>query len=306
MRKSCAVSLLLISVLAGSGAELRELPEVLAELDGVSIRRDDLAGTLGPRLGAVDPGAGAEAVRREVRSCVDDEIFRRLLGGMLREDGIVPSRELALEYIASVLRELPAPRRRELELELLPQADDPEFQLKAAVHFSLLRRFDGKLLRVTDAEVARYYRLNALRYRKPEHWDVGVIRIAGQKRGGAELAESVRARLLQGEAFEHVAREADPEGGGKSLTPEELRRLFADELTRLSPGDVSRVIADSGAYFVLKLNKKEPGGMIPIETVAGYIRLELSAAKDSFALRKELARRVSKSRIVYAPILPGR
>ena len=304
MRRS-AISLLLALTFGGSAAELRELPEVLAELDGIPIRRDELASALAPRLGALDAKAAPETVRREVRRIVDDEICRRLLSAILREDGLKPSRELALEYISGVLRELPAPRRTELERELLPQADIPGFQLKAAVHFSLMRHFDAEVLKVSDAEVARYYRLNQLRYRKSESWDVGVIRIDRRKTGAADLAESARARLLQGEPFGHVAGETDPEGGGKALSPEELRRLFADELSRLSPGDVSRVITGGGAFFVLRLNGKEPGGIVPIDEVAGYIRLELSAAKDSLALRKMLTARMAKSRVVYFPVLPA-
>lgn len=301
-RRRSAVWAFVVLALNCAAVELRELPEVLATLNGVPIRRAELSSALAPRLEALGGNAAPEELRRVVRGAVDDEICGRLLSAMLSEAGLAPSRELALEYLAGVLRELPAPRRRELERELLPQADEPGFQLKAAVHLYLLRHCDRALLTVTDAEVGRYYQMNILRYRLPERWDVGVIRIDRRKAAAVELAESARARLLQGESFARVAGEVDPEGGGEKLSPEELRRLFADELSRLSAGDVSRVISAPDACFVLLLRKKEPGGVVPLEEAAGYIRLELSAAKDTLALRQVLAKRVAESRIVYSAL----
>ena len=45
-----------------------------------------------------------------------------------------------------------------------------------------------------------------------------------------------------------------------------------------------------------------PGGVIPLDEAAGYIRLELSAAKDTLALRQVMVRRVAESKIVYSAI----
>ena len=256
-----------------------------------------------PRLAGMEGGPRETAVRKEVRRAVDDEICRRLLDDMLKKAALKPSRELALEYLAVMLADVPILRRRELERELLPQADSPEFQLKAAVHIYLLRRFERGILKVTDREIERYYQLNQLRYRLPERWDVGVIRIDRKRNSAADLAESARARLLQGEAFERVAKEIDPDGGGERLSPEELRRLFADELSRLSPGDVSRAVSTADAFFVLLLRGRELGGAIPLEEVSGCIRLELSAVKDTLALRKLIVERIAESVIVYAESL---
>ena len=303
MRRRSAMAAAVFAVLSCGAVELVELPEVLATLNGVPIRRDELAAVLTPRLAGMEGGPRETAVRKEVRRAVDDEICRRLLDDMLKKAALKPSRELALEYLAVMLADVPILRRRELERELLPQADSPEFQLKAAVHIYLLRRFERGILKVTDREIERYYQLNQLRYRLPERWDVGVIRIDRKRNSAADLAEEARARLLQGEAFERVAKEIDPDGGGERLSPEELRRLFADELSRLSPGDVSRAVSTADAFFVLLLRGRELGGAIPLEEVSGCIRLELSAVKDTLALRKLIVERIAESVIVYAESL---
>lgn len=294
-----------IAALSCGAVELVELPEVLATFNGVPVTRSELAAVLRPRLASLDGRNQKAAVRDEIRRAVDDEICRRLLGEMLKSAGLTPSRELALEYLAGVFRDIPAARRGELERELLPQVDTPAFQLKAAVHLYLVRHFDRGLLKITDSEIKRYYQLNQLRYRLPEKWDVGVIRIARRRTAAAETAESARARLLQGEPFERVAKEVDPEGGGSGLSPSELRRLFANELSRLAPGDISRVISGPDSFYILLLRKRELGGMIPLDEAAGYIRLELSAAKDSLALRRLLMDRIGRAKIVYAAFDPA-
>ena len=288
----------------GAALELTELPEVLATVDGIPLRRDELAGQLAGQLARLNlEKAESREVRRSVRMIVDDAVCRRLLDGELRKNSLSPSRKIAGRYLESVLQNLPPAAALKLERELRPRLDDPDFQLKAAVHFYLEKRFPARLLAVSPAETERYYHLNRMRYRLPERWDAGVIRIDRSRKDAAEVAASARSRLLQGEAFETVAREIDPEGVGARLPAEELRALFARELAGLSPGDVSGVVSTSDALFVLLLRRREPGGVIPLEEALPYIRLELSAAKDSLALRKVLMEDFAAARVEYDPFL---
>ena len=290
--------------ICGTAAELSDLPEVLATVGGRPLRRDELAGQLAPQLARLNAeGAGSGEVRRSVRQIVDDEICRRLLDVELRKNALVPSREIAVRYLKGVLEELAPVAAMKLEHELRPRLDEPDFQLKAAVHFYLEKRFPPKALTVSSTEIERYYHLNRMRYRLPEHWEAGVIRIDRSRKDAVELAATARARLLQGGAFEAIAREFDPEGGGDKLSADELSSLFAGELAKMSPGDVSNVMSTPDAFFILLLRRKDPGGAIPIEEAEPYIRLELSAAKDSLALRKVLIRDFAEANVVYDPFL---
>ncbi len=293
----------LLFINAVSAVEPDRLPEVLATYDGTSIRRDELAPALTRQLAALKLPEDADKIRKLVRREVDNAICRRMLGAMLGAAQLTPSRELALRYINESLRPLAPAAKLILERELMPQADDPEFQLKAATHLFLLTRFAPAFFEIPPEEIERCYMLNKENYRRPDKLDVGVIRIDRKKRGdAAEAAEEARARLLQGESFDRVAKEFSPEGGEKDLPPEKVHNLFASELSRLSAGDVSPVLKDADAFYVLLVRDKRIGGSIPLNEAEPYIRMELSALRDALALRRVLAGRFATSKIDYTPL----
>ena len=302
MRRFLVQSAAFFLLINAAAVEIGILPEVLAVYDGVPIRRDEIAAVLERQLSGLEVQKDADNIRKLVRREVDNEICRRMLGAMLASAGLAPSRELALQYVNESLRPLAPAAKLTLERELLPQADRPEFQLKAATHLFLLGCCDPALLEVSAAEVERCYQLNRENYRRADRWDVGVIRIDRKHNNAAEAAEEARARLLQGEAFDRVAAEFSPDGGGDTLPPERLHKLFAAELSRLSAGDVSSVIKDADAFYVLLLRDKKIGGDIPLAEAEPFIRMELSALKDALALRRVLAGRFAASEIVYTPL----
>ena len=279
-----------------------ELPEVLAELNGIPIRREELKSELAPQLAPLEAERDRAQVRSVVRRCVDEAICRRLLDAELKKQGIIPSRKVAEEYLANMLRLMPPGSRKKFEEEISPRLDTPDFQLKAAVHSCLERRFTPELLAVSAAEVGRYYELNRLRYRLPERWDIGVIRIDGRRGDAAEVAASARARLLQGEKFERVAKEVDPEGAGGKLPSGEMRAIFARELAAMSPGDVSNVVPARDGYYVMLLRGRAAGGEMPLAEVAPFIVMEISSAKDSLALNKVLTEALGAAHVRYAPL----
>lgn len=283
-----------------SGMDTAELPEILAVVNGVPIRRSDVAAELAPRLAPLDPARDEGRIRSIVRRAADEAICRRLLEMELKKYGIVPSRAAAEAYLAGVLSQAPFPSRGKFESELAPRLDDPEFQLKAAAHLYLERRFSPEVLAVSPAEIGRYYELNRLRYRLPEHWDIGVIRIDRKRPDAGEIAASVRARLLQGEVFERVAQEVDPEGVGGRMPAGKMRELFARELAAMAPGDVSSVVPTPDAYYVMLLRGRQTGGVKPLDEVAPFIVMEISAAKDALALRKVLTEMLKYADVTYA------
>ena len=280
-----------------------ELPEVLAAINGKAIRRDDLTAELAPRLAALELDRDRPRIRMIVRECVDDAICRILLDAELKKFGIVPSRAAAEVYLAGLRRQMPQVSGGKFEQEISPRLDTPEFQLKAAVHLYLERILPPGMLTVSPAEVERYYELNRLRYLLPEKWDIGVIRIDRKRADAAEIAASARARLLQGENFEHVAGEVDPEGAGGRLPQGEVRALFARELSAMAPGDVSRVVAAPDAYCVMVLRGRQVGGTMPLEEVAPFIVMEISSAKDSLVLSRVLTKALKNSKVVYSSFL---
>ena len=297
--KTAALFLLANAV---SALDLDRLPEVLATCDGAPIRRDELAPALTRQLAPLKLPEDADKIRKLVRREVDNAICRRMLGAMLGAAKLTPSRDTALRYVDESLRPLAPAAKLILERELLPQVDRPEFQLKAATHLFLLTCFDPALFEISSAEVERCSMLNKGNYRRADKLDVGVIRIDRKRSNAAEAAEEARARLLQGEPFDRVATEFSPEGGEKDLPPEKVHNLFASELSRLAAGDVSQVLKDADAFYVLLVREKQIGGAIPLAEAEPYIRMELSALKDALALRQVLAGRFAASKIDYTTL----
>lgn len=286
-----------------SAMDTSELPEVLAAINGKVIRRDELSAELAPRIAGLELERDRPRVRMIVRECVDDAICRILLDAELKKSGIVPSRAAAEVYLAGLRRQMPQVSGGKFEQEISPRLDTLEFQLKAAVHLYLERCFPQAMLTVSPAEIERYYELNRLRYLLPEQWDIGVIRIDRKRADAAEIAASARARLLQGEKFENVAGDVDPEGAGGRLPQGEVRELFARELSVMAPGDVSRVVAAPEAYCVMVLRGRQVGGTMPLEEVAPFVVMEISSAKDSLLLSRVLTKALKNSKVVYSSFL---
>ena len=294
-----AFSLLLHSL---SAFDVDALPEILANCNGKPVARDEVSAELKSPLSALKLPEDRDKIEKLIRRAVDNVICRRILDEQLAAAGLRPSRALALEYINAAMAPLAPAAKLALERELLPHADDGAFQLKAATHLLLVRVFGRNLMEVDSGEVERFYELNRSRYSKPDRWNVGVIRIGSEKKDAVEAAEAARARLLQGELFERVAGEYDPDGSGKNVPAEKLHALFARELSRMAEGDVSPVLRVADGLYVLQLRRKKIGGVMPLEEAESYIRIELSALKDTLALRSFLAERFRASKIVYAEL----
>ena len=121
--------------------ELAELPEELAVSNGRPIRRGELSPEVAAQLAKLEWKRDHVLVRRILRSGVDEVVFRRLLDEEFGKYGIVPSRATAERYLAGLLRLMPPTSRVGFEREISPRLDDPDFQLKAAVHIYLECRF---------------------------------------------------------------------------------------------------------------------------------------------------------------------
>ena len=172
------------------------LPEVVATVDGKPIRRSELSVQLPP--GAVPDRA---ALIPLMRRAIEAKICFALIDELLRSAGIVPSRELALEYLKQLNSLLPrgipgTPPERFPQL-----ASQPQFQLNAALHRCFARMAPDQI-KVTDQEIETFYRLNQPQFLLPEQVDLGIIQFPASRPTAREEAETVRK--LVAEQMEHV------------------------------------------------------------------------------------------------------
>ena len=220
------------------------LPEVVATVDGKPIRRSELSVQLPP--GAVPDRA---ALIPLMRRAIEAKICFALIDELLRSAGIVPSRELALEYLKQLNSLLPrgipgTPPERFPQL-----ASQPQFQLNAALHRCFARMAPDQI-KVTDQEIETFYRLNQTQFLLPEQFDLGIIQFPVNLPAGREEAETVRSRLLQGEAFDRVAREVNPQG----VTLDALRvaASLRKEEPELKVGGISRPFRVDDFWVIVK------------------------------------------------------
>ncbi len=275
------------------------LPEVVATVDGKPIRRSELSVQLPP--GAVPDRA---ALIPLMRRAIEAKICFALIDELLRSAGIVPSRELALEYLKQLNSLLPrgipgTPPERFPQL-----ASQPQFQLNAALHRCFARMAPDQI-KVTDQEIETFYRLNQPQFLLPEQVDLGIIQFSASRPTAREEAETVRSRLLQGEAFDRVAREVNPEG--VTLDAGAIVQLLRREQPELKVNGISRPLRAGEFWVVVKLRGKTEPAFVPLETVAPYIREQLAAAKVGRALELYLRERMQKMKIEFhlEPVAPG-
>lgn len=275
------------------------LPEVVATVDGKPIRRSELS--VQPPPGAVPDRA---ALIPLMRRAIEAKICFALIDELLRSAGIVPSRELALEYLKQLNSLLPrgipgTPPERFPQL-----ASQPQFQLNAALHRCFARMAPDQI-KVTDQEIETFYRLNQPQFLLPEQVDLGIIQFPASRPTAREEAETVRSRLLQGEAFDRVAREVNPEG--VTLDAGAIVQLLRREQPELKVNGISRPLRAGEFWVVVKLRGKTEPAFVPLETVAPYIREQLAAAKVGRALELYLRERMQKMKIEFhlEPVAPG-
>lgn len=301
-RRSVAAFLLSIAIASAgesSGGIWDFLPEVVATVDGKPIRRSELSVNL--PAGAVPDRAALVSL---MRGAVEAKICLSLIDELLHSAGIVPSRELALEYLKQLNSLLPrgipgTPPERFPQL-----ASQPQFQLNAALHRCFARMAPDQI-KVTDQEIETFYRLNQPQFLLPEQVDLGIIQFPASRPTAREEAETVRSRLLQGEAFDRVAREVNPEG--VTLDAGAIVQLLRREQPELKVNGISRPLRAGEFWVVVKLRGKTEPAFVPLETVAPYIREQLAAAKVGRALELYLRERMQKMKIEFhlEPVAPG-
>lgn len=301
-RRSVAAFLLSIAIASAgesSGGIWDFLPEVVATVDGKPIRRSELSVNL--PAGAVPDRAALVSL---MRGAVEAKICLSLIDELLHSAGIVPSRELALEYLKQLNSLLPRgiPGTPPERFSIL--ASQPQFQLNAALHRCFARMAPDQI-KVTDQEIETFYRLNQPQFLLPEQVDLGIIQFPASRPTAREEAETVRSRLLQGEAFDRVAREVNPEG--VTLDAGAIVQLLRREQPELKVNGISRPLRAGEFWVVVKLRGKTEPAFVPLETVAPYIREQLAAAKVGRALELYLRGRMRTMKIEFHldPIAPG-
>ncbi|MDO4683907.1 MAG: peptidylprolyl isomerase [Lautropia sp.] len=164
-----------------------------------------------------------------------------------------------------------------------------------------------------DAELAKSGQMSApefevqqLLVKLPEGADRATVERLQRK------AEGLAAQARQGEDFSALVK-AHSEAGDASTgghlgwrTAEQMPGLFADVVTRLSPGEVGQVVRSPAGFHVLKLLDKRSGGTMSVErTHARHILLPAgnpSEEADSIRRLEEFRRNIEGGKADFATV----
>ena len=289
--KKTAVLLFSGLLWAAGALPLIPLPENAAAVDGVNIPSSAIAAQWNKILAELPDDTLPESLERIYRSLTEQYIWQREIQKMLAESGQKVNRDTAEKFFKLQQKKYPL-NIGKIPPETLDQLfDSQRFQLKSAIHFHLDATVPEKI-RITHAEVENLYRSMPGKFRISGRENWKIIEVQDRK-----SAESVRALLLQGSAFESAA---------KRFSPPEIKSPLPRELTRKGPAmkvkEISPVIKSENGWIVAQLHSRSKSTVLPLEKVYPQLARELEAAKESAALTQILKRRLSQKKIIYIPL----
>ena len=282
------------------------LPDVLAVIGDKKITKQDFL----KQLGNVPPEYIAqlqpEMIKAQSKQMIDMLVKAEVLLAVAEQAGYKSSQETVLAEFEKKLKSLPKEQLDMIEKQLKLQGktlDDVKKQIVSdpnAVRFSAIQKYvDEKIrptIKITDADIEKYYRENQDKFKTPESVNAAHILIstmpdpnAAAKPDAAELAkkdkearekaEKILAQLKQGADFAKLAAaesacDSKKNGGNLGefhrgmMVPEFEKADFA--LTK--PGELSPVVKTQFGYHIIKLNSKKAGGVAPLDQVKENIR----------------------------------
>jgi peptidyl-prolyl cis-trans isomerase SurA len=290
-------------------------------VDGYAARVNDKIITVSEVLKAMQP------VEKQLReTCFDDSLSEKLERAYENTLDSLIERELILSYfegqkqfvlpdsvvdsrIDEIVRNKFNNNRAELRKVLDEEGmtfEEWRKNYKNSLIVALLREkeVDSKVV-VSPLAIREAYEKADGKYSVPEQLEIRAIVI--NRRGSpkeAELklkqAENIRQRVLAGESFEKLAREASEdkkaaEGGYWGWIDPDTRRLeIAEVLKKMSAGDISPVIPVNDDLYIFKVEGRKNSAIVPFETVQESIRNELYK-KELWRLYNEWIERLKKN-----------
>ncbi len=135
-------------------------------------------------------------------------------------------------------------------------------------------------VRVTQSEIARFYRLNAHNFEIPETREVRVIRTLT-----AAAGERARHQIATGESFASVARRdsidkiSRAHGGLTEIVRGGNPPALAAAVYVARPGRLGGPVKTPLGYFVFRVESVTPRSVRPLAQVAGAIRQQLTETR---------------------------
>lgn len=235
------------------------------------------------------PEGEVEAFLRENNARLLDEAMEELL---LADRAATLGFKLRPEYLDQVIEDIKKEQNIATEEELLAQLKR-EGLTKDALRRNIERSVVVRQVRardvdpkaqVSEADVRREYeRRKTTDFTRKA--TVHLMEIVVKGEGSAEKAESLLARLKNGEDFETLAREhstsASRATGGDlgRVEPQDLNPVLSAAIDALRPGELSAPVALDGSYWILKVRERMADEVTAFDQVKDRLQTEMSEAR---------------------------
>jgi len=277
-----------LSAMAGA----RVVDQLIAVIDGEPYTLRNVEQFSKSKLNRPFPSADLNALNESDGEVLEQFITERLLEAEVKAAGIKVTDEDVEQYVDEVKKNN---RLSDSDFKLTLAREGLTLEgYKVSVKSELekaelVRREVSSKINVSDADVERYYKLNAKNYRSTDRARIRHILLSLSEKAEPEVVETTLARvkeihqrIVAGDDFAKVAREVSEgagRGDGGDIGWVERGTLMAGleqaVFEKLSPGQVSEPFRTSLGYHIVKLEARQLGGVEPLAAVAPRIKADL-------------------------------
>ena len=278
------------------------------------------------KMGRRFPSGSLDQINASDRQVLEQFITDKLLESEVREAGISISDEDVNRYIEQVKK------NNRLSDEDLKTAlsregqtlDSYKVSVKAEMEKSeIIDRQVKRKVTITDEDVERYYKANPNKYRRDARARIRHILLTLPERAAPDRVQAVMTqgkelyeRIKAGEDFATLAKEysqgaGQADGGDIGWIKRGTLIPGLEEMAfeKLAVGEVSEPFRTSMGVHIVKLEAREAGSVLPLNTVAPRIKEELlnKALEERFAkwMKTDLRRKhrvdVKIAGVVFKP-----
>lgn len=179
--------------------------------------------------------------------------------------------------------------RSAVDEEFLRRQIEGDLRCKRAVEDLM-----GPIPKVTEGEIARFYRAEGANFRRPAMVHAAhILKQVDDDQGEAEARAAINAALAElarGEPFAAVVeRYSDCKDKGGDLgyfPPGQMVQEFDDVVFAMQPGERSPVFRTPFGFHIVEVRARKPEGIAPLAEVRETIEQFLFAMKERDAFRR--------------------
>ncbi len=265
--------------------------EVVAKGKGVEVKRsqiDEMLSGLKARFAAQGQKPTAADLPMMEKSCLDTLLQVQLFKAQATDADKAKAKEVADKRLETIKKSSPSEEVLVTRLKSINMTLD-SLRARFVEESTAEEVLRGKV-KVTDADVKKFYDDNPSKFEEPEMVRASHILIStgdpqaspgmseSEKKVKRKLADDLLARANKGEDFAKLAKEYSEDPGSKDKGGEytfprgQMRPEFEAAAFSLKTNQISDIVTTTFGYHIIKLNEKIPANKIDLTKASPRIR----------------------------------